>query len=312
MVAQLGRAYGQIKEFAFKAVLAQKNEHKVRNIFQKYVPKDVIDSLFMHPEQMLVGNKRELAILFSDIRNFTTLSEGFKPEDIVTSLNEYFGILVEIIIENDGIVDKYIGDAIMAFFGAPVSHDNDPEQAVGAALQMQAALTGFNSRQTKSGNPPFKTGIGINFGVVTVGNIGTEKKMDYTVIGDMVNLGSRLEGLTKVYNLPLIFSESVYRRVKSIYPCRMVDKVVVKGKTTGERIFTASKSLDHATSKAWKYHHAGLKPYYGRDFGKSSQYFQAARDLLPEDRVSRLFLERSAHFRRNPPPKNWDGQEKLL
>ena len=176
MVAQLGRAYGQIKEFAFKAVLAQKNEHKVRNIFQKYVPKDVIDSLFMHPEQMLVGNKRELAILFSDIRNFTTLSEGFKPEDIVTSLNEYFGILVEIIIENDGIVDKYIGDAIMAFFGAPVSHDNDPEQAVGAALQMQAALTGFNSRQTKSGNPPFKTGIGINFGVVTVGNIGTEKK----------------------------------------------------------------------------------------------------------------------------------------
>ena len=116
MIDQLGKAYGKIKEFAFQAVLAQKNEHKVRNIFQKYVPKNVIDSLFMNPEKMLVGDNRVLAILFSDIRSFTTISEGFMPDELVVSLNKYFEILVDIIMKHGGIVDKYIGDAIMAFF----------------------------------------------------------------------------------------------------------------------------------------------------------------------------------------------------
>ena len=249
MVGQLEKAYGQIKNFAFDAVMAQKNEHKIRNIFQKYVPKDIIDSLFMHPEQMLVGDNQVLAILFSDIRSFTTISEGFMPDELVVALNKYFELLVDIIMKHGGIVDKYIGDAIMAFFGAPVKHENDAEQAVRAGLEMQIAINNFNKAQAQQGKPEFRTGVGINYGVVTVGNIGSEKKMDYTIIGDMVNLGSRLEGLTKVYHQELIFSESVYRKVKDALPCRMIDKVVVKGKTQGEKIFTAKLKIAESEKK---------------------------------------------------------------
>ena len=309
MIHQLDRAYGQIKEFAFKAVLAQKNEHKVRNIFQKYVPKDVIDSLFMHPEQMLVGDNRMLAVLFSDIRSFTTLSEGFAPDELVKALNSYFSLLVDVIMKRDGIVDKYIGDAVMAFFGAPVPHENDAEQAVRAALEMQVAIAAFNEDQTAAGRPPFTTGVGISYGEVTVGNIGTEKKMDYTVIGDMVNLANRLEGLNKIYPEGVIFSESVYREVRTLFPCRMLDKVVVKGKTTGEKIFTARTGLDPRTERAWKYHHAGLQLYYRRDFAKALKYFESVKALLPADRVSELFIDRSRRHAKKPPAPEWDGQE---
>ncbi len=309
MITQLDRAYGQIKDFAFKAVVAKKNEHKVRNIFQKYVPKDVIDSLFMNPEHMLVGDNRVLAVLFSDIRNFTTLSEGFMPEDLVSALNQYFEIIVDIIMSHDGIVDKYIGDSVMAFFGAPVQHENDAAAALEAAFDMREAIDKFNEKQKKEGKPPFKTGMGINYGMVTVGNIGTEKKMDYTVIGDMVNLGNRLEGLTKIYKQDIIFSESVYRKVKDLYPCRMVDKVVVKGKTTGERIFTAARKLDEKHKKLWAYHHAGLKHYYRREFERAKKYFHAARRLDGVDTVSEIFFERADGLIRTPPPKKWDGQE---
>ena len=309
MINQLEKAYGQIKEFAFQAVLAQKNEHKVRNIFQKYVPKDVIDTLFLNPEQMLVGDNRVLAIMFTDIRSFTTISEGFMPDELVKSLNQYFGVLVDIIMKHDGIVDKYIGDAIMAFFGAPVKHDNDAEQAILAALEMREAISKFNEDHKLIGKPEFRTGIGVNYGVVTVGNIGSEKKMDYTIIGDMVNLGSRLEGLDKVYAQGLIFSESVYRKVKDSVPCRMLDKVVVKGKTQGEKIFTARTKLSEQEKKAWSYHHAGLKQYYRRDFKKAWQYFQATQKLLPGDRVSELYVERCGIYAKTPPAPDWDGQE---
>ncbi|MBT3274516.1 MAG: adenylate/guanylate cyclase domain-containing protein, partial [Spirochaetales bacterium] len=307
MVNQLEKAYAQIKDFAFQAVLAQKNERKVRNIFQKYVPKDVIDSLFMNPEQMLVGDNRVLAILFSDIRSFTTISEGFMPDELVKSLNQYFGILVDIIMSRGGIVDKYIGDAIMAFFGAPVKHDNDAEEAVRTALEMQAALALFNKKQMELGKPPFKTGIGVNYGVVTVGNIGSEKKMDYTIIGDMVNLGSRLEGLTKVYKQEVIFSESVFRKVREKIPCRMIDKVVVKGKTQGEKIYIAALKLSDREQKAWLYHHKGLKHYYGRDFKNAVSFFEATIKLLSEDHVADIFLKRCEKYMKNPPPPEWDG-----
>jgi class 3 adenylate cyclase/HAMP domain-containing protein len=309
MIDQLEKAYGKIKEFAFQAVLAQKNEHRVRNIFQKYVPKDVIDSLFMNPEKMLVGDNRVLAILFSDIRSFTTISEGFMPDELVDTLNKYFSILVDIIMQHGGIVDKYIGDAIMAFFGAPVKRENDAEDAIRAALEMQVALQTFNKSHQESGKPVFKTGIGVNYGVVTVGNIGSEKKMDYTIIGDMVNLGSRLEGLTKYYHQDLIFSESVYRKIKERVPCRMIDKVVVKGKTQGEKIYTAKLGLSDREKQAWRHHHTGLKLYYTKSFQKAKQYFEAAGKLLGEDYVATEFMTRCDRYISSAPPADWDGQE---
>ncbi len=309
MINELNRAYQQIKEFAFKAVLAERNERKIRNIFQKYVPKDVIDSVFTNPEEMLVGQNRVLSILFSDIRSFTTISEGYSPDQLVIDLNKYFEKMVDIIINRGGVIDKYIGDAIMAFFGAPVKHNDDAYQSVMAALEMQETLGKLNRERVEEGKPEFKTGIGINYGVVTVGNIGSEKKMDYTVIGDMVNLGSRLEGLTKQYKQELIISESVYRKVRTQIPCRMVDKVQVKGKTQGESIYTASVNLTQQQKKGWSYHNAGAKLFYSRDFSKAVRYFSAAGKTMPDDYLSGVFIERSMRYLKNPPPEDWNGVE---
>lgn len=307
MLSELEGAYDQIKSFAFRAVVAQRNERKVRNIFQKYVPKDVIDSIFSNPEAMLVGENRVLAILFSDIRSFTTISEGFMPDELVASLNRYFDVLVDIIMNHNGIVDKYIGDAIMAFFGAPVKHENDALESVRAALEMQVAIRKINEMHIKEGKPVFKTGIGINYGAVTVGNIGSEKKMDYTIIGDPVNLGSRLEGLTKQYKQDVIFSESVFRKVKTELPCRLIDKVQAKGKTMGVNIYTAELKLVERQQKAWGYHHAGMKRYLTGEFKEAIRYFGAVKKLLPADHLADLYIERCREYAVKPPPTDWNG-----
>ncbi len=310
MVGELERAYGQIKGFAFKAVLAQKREQKIRNIFQKYVPKDVIERFFQNPEGMLVGENRNLSILFSDIRSFTTISESMKPDELVNSLNRYFQAMVEIIMDrHKGIVDKYIGDAIMALFGAPVMHEDDALASVMAGLEMREALDAFNQRQKAGGFPEFHTGVGINFGEVTVGNIGTEKKMDYTVIGDNVNLASRLEGLTKQYHQGIIISESLYEQVKDKVPCRLLDLVTVKGKTKGIKIYSVSRTLEAAEREAWQMNDAAMAEYQKRNFGQAARMFAEVGRRLPGDYASRQLMDRCVLFEKEPPPREWDGAE---
>ena len=310
MVGELEKAYAQIKSFAFKAVLAQKRELKIRNIFQKYVPKDVIEGIFQNPEQMLVGESRILSILFSDIRDFTTISEKMMPDDLVNSLNRYFTVMVDIIMSHGGIVDKYIGDAIMAFFGAPIKHADDAMQSVLAGLEMVEALATFNKAQVAAGKPQFNTGVGINYGVVTVGNIGTEKKMDYTVIGDMVNLASRLEGQTKMYHQPIIISESLHMKVKENLPCRLLDCIAVKGKSQGQKIFAVKKMLDEAEKQAWELHNAAMEEYYARNFSKSLGLFQNVQIIMPEDFVSGILIQRCLNYEKHPPAADWNGVEK--
>ena len=307
MTGQLEKAYNQIKSYAFKSVIAQKREQKIRNIFQKYVPVDVIDQFMNRPESMLVGDSRILAVLFSDIRGFTRISESMAPEQIVESLNTYFTEMVDIVLKRNGIVDKYIGDAIMAFFGAPVKHDDDVPQAVHTGFDMLETLESFNSRQAKRKRPQFRIGIGLNYGLVTVGNIGSEKKMDYTVIGDMVNLASRLEELTKIYDVPFLISESVYARVKKEFPCRLIDKVMVKGKTQGTRIFYPKKRVSKAEAKGWKLHHMGLNLYYKREFDKAIKYFVYAREFLENDPILPIYLNRCKNYVKTPPPAEWQG-----
>ena len=309
MVSELERAYGQIKNFAFDAVLAKKREQKVRNIFQKYVPNEVIEQIFKNPESMLVGENRDLSILFSDIRNFTTISERMAPDDLVDSLNRYFGVMVDIIIDKGGIVDKYIGDAIMAFFGAPVKHEDDALKSVMAGLEMEAALAGFNARQKAAGKPEFPIGVGIHFGEVTVGNIGTDKKMDYTVIGDSVNLASRLEGLTKQYHQRLIISETLREKVKDSVPCRLLDSVAVKGKKLGVKIYSAKLALEAPEREAWDMHNAAMEDYYARSFGKAARGFQEVARRLPEDFASQLLRDRCLLYEKEPPAADWDGVE---
>ena len=310
MLAELGRAYGQIKNFALQSVLAQKTEQKIRNVFQKYVPADVIDEVLGNPEAMLVGENRAISILFSDIRSFTTISESLKPDELVQSLNRYFSLMVDVIMAQGGTVDKYIGDAIMAIFGAPVKRDNDALLSVVAGIQMADALDEFNRDQVARGKVEFHIGIGINFGIVTVGNIGSEKKMNYTVIGDSVNLASRLEGLTKKYKQILLFSESVYQRVGHHLWCRMLDKVVVKGKTLGESIYTAKMELSEAEKVGWATWHSGLEAYYSRDFLAARSLFREVADRwLPGDLMSLEFVDRCDHWIQASPPPGWTGLE---
>jgi class 3 adenylate cyclase len=273
------------------------------------VPADVIDEFFANPEKMLVGENRVISILFSDIRSFTSISEKMMPDDLVNSLNRYFTVMVDIIMARHGIVDKYIGDAIMAFFGAPVRHKDDALQSVLAGIEMSEALGQFNAQQRELGKPEFRIGVGINYGVVTVGNIGTEKKMDYTIIGDMVNLASRMEGLTKKYHQPLLISESLHQKVKDEVDCRLIDTVAVKGKTKGVRIYTVKKRLSEEEKKAWTLHNTAMESYYRRDFDEAIGYFQNAQKIFPDDYASQLIIDRCRQFKVTPPPENWDGVE---
>ncbi|MDR2798728.1 MAG: adenylate/guanylate cyclase domain-containing protein [Treponema sp.] len=309
MLQNLSIAYEQVKQYAFDAAVAQKREMKIRNVFQLYVPKDVIEEVFVNPEKMLIGNNREIAVLFSDIRSFTTISERMAPDDLVNSLNRYFSIMVNIIMDRGGVVDKYIGDAIMAIFGAPVSHENDALSSVLVGLEMMDRLKDFNDLQKRFGAPEFHIGVGINYGIVTVGNIGCDKKMNYTVIGDPVNLASRLEGLTKKYQEPVLFSEGVYVRIAQELPCRVMDRVAVKGKTQGVPIFTSRLSLSDEEKVAWKYHEEAVEWYYKREFQKALSGFQRVLSILPKDPAALRFQERCYRYNTTPPPEDWDGVE---
>jgi class 3 adenylate cyclase/HAMP domain-containing protein len=318
MIGELDNAYAQIKRYAFDAVLAGKKEERIRQIFQKYVPKDVIERFFASPEKMLVGDNRRLAILFSDIRSFTTISEGMAPDDLVNSLNRYFSGQVDIIYNRRGVVDKYIGDAIMAFWGAPEKHDDDALQSVLSGLDMIDALTGFNENQRRLGKPEFRIGVGINYGEVTVGNIGSERKMDYTVIGDAVNLASRMEGLTKTCRQDILVSGSLYeelekqRAVSPDYPVlhfRLLDTVAVKGKTKGVKIYTVKRSLSPAETAAWPVHNEGMELYYRRSFREAAEKFREAYRLLSKDFNAGNLYRRCIDYASNPPPEGWDGVE---
>jgi len=312
MISELEGAYSNIKSYALRAVIAQNKEQKTRNIFQKYVPSDVIDEIFAHPDAMLTGQNRVLAVLFSDIRSFTTISEGLQPDQIVESLNQYFTIMVDAITNRGGIVDKYMGDAIMAFFGAPVRREDDAYQATLACLDMLDALGDFNIWQQQRGRPVFKIGIGLNYGGVTVGNIGSDKKMDYTVIGDMVNLASRLEGLTKKYDRPFIVSESVIRKVGDRLPHRLMDRVVVKGRKTGVGVYSVKRELTEKEAKAWAIYDEAMMAYYAREFDRGSDLFAEVLTLMPTDVPARAMVERCMELSENPPDGSWTGEIEMM
>jgi len=314
MTGELDRAYSQIKRYAFDAVLAGKKEERIRQIFQKYVPNNVIERFFASPEKMLVGDNRRLSILFSDIRSFTTISEGMAPDDLVNSLNRYFSGQVDIIYNRKGIVDKYIGDAIMAIWGAPEKHEDDALQSVLSAFEMTDAVSKFNENQRKLGKCEFRIGVGLNFGEVTVGNIGSERKMDYTVIGDAVNLASRMEGLTKTYHSEILISESLFDELRKTSPdaglhYRLLDTVAVKGKTKGVRIFTVKKSLSPSEQKAWPLHNQGMKLYYSRSFTEAAQKFKETLEILPDDFNADNLYKRCVEYASAPPPADWNGVE---
>ncbi len=228
--------------FGYLTLTEAVEKRRVSQLFTQYVSQDVLHEVLHNYKEYLktsAGQKVELTVLFSDIRGFTTMSETTPPEKIVEMLNVHFSAMADIILKRKGTIDKYIGDAIMAFWGAPVRTNDHPEQAVLAAQEMLEALKGVNAALKERGfETEIKIGIGINTGVATIGEIGSEKKKNYTIVGDTVNLASRLESITKEYKSPLIFSEYTYEKIKNTVDCKLLGNVKVKGREQPVTIYT--------------------------------------------------------------------------
>ncbi|MCB1315011.1 MAG: adenylate/guanylate cyclase domain-containing protein [Leptospiraceae bacterium] len=241
----------------FRALAEEENVKFIRNTFSKFVSQDVVDELLTNPEAIaLGGSKKEVSVFFSDVRGFTTISEALGPEELVKLLNEYLSEMTELIIQYRGTIDKYMGDAIMAFWGAPVPNDDHAYYTCVAAVAQSRALIDLQRRWSERNIPVLDIGIGINSGAAVVGNMGSSRRMDYTLMGDTVNLGSRLEGITKTYGVKICMSEFTYERVKDRVYARELDLVRVKGKTEPVRIYELMGLKNEADLEKLKTHQA--------------------------------------------------------
>ncbi|MEI7688090.1 MAG: adenylate/guanylate cyclase domain-containing protein, partial [Planctomycetota bacterium] len=241
----LTSAFALFGGVGYQYIVEGREKRKMKKLFGQYVSKDVYDQLVSNPAlARLGGQRREMTVLFSDIRGFTTVSEKGQPEDIVHTLNEYFTQMVGIVFRHKGTVDKFVGDMVMALFGAPLDDPLHAEHAVDAALEMLDALHTLNLRWEAEGRPKLDIGIGVNTGPMIAGNIGSDAIMSYTVIGDSVNLGSRLESLNKQYGTRIIISEYTKSRLTKTYDLKPLGDVVVKGKSQAVAIFEVLTPTD--------------------------------------------------------------------
>jgi adenylate cyclase len=288
----------------------EKSRKWVTTVFGKYVSPVVIESLLKDPDKLnLGGEKRNITIFFSDIRKFTSISEKLSPEELVNLLNEYLSEMTSIIMKDQGLVDKYMGDAIMAFWGAPLEQSNHPELACSSSLEMIEKLKEIQIRWKENDLPTFDIGIGLNSGDAIVGNMGSFKRFDYTVIGDNVNIASRIEGLNKIYGTNIIISENTYKIIKDKFDTRKLDAVKVKGKKRPILIYellSKKGKLSETQYKFIKHFEDGLNHYLNRDWKPAVKEFKAALEIK-KDKASNLFIARCQDFIKNPPDKDWDG-----
>ncbi len=279
--------------------------------FQKFVPAELVRQIVASGQEAVLGGERKtLSVFFSDIANFTTIAETLKPEDVVDLLSEYHGAMSKIIQAHNGTLDKYIGDAIMAFWGAPISNPRHALDACSAAIRCQQKLDELRQGWQAQKQPPFFTRIGINTGNLVVGNLGSSTRLDYTVIGDTVNLASRLEGLNKHYQTQNLISDHTYQEVKEYFRTRRVDKVSVKGKTEGVWIYELIGFLNETKERdvQWiKPYEAGLNAYCARDWTTAVRHFEDVLRIHPQDKPALVMFSRAQHYMQFPPPSAWDG-----
>jgi class 3 adenylate cyclase/DNA-binding response OmpR family regulator len=315
-------------------------QKKTRLAFARYVPEDVMDEIIRKSQDSVSqSDKRNLVILFADIRNFTKISENNDAQNEVTFLNAYFSLMGTKIIAAGGHVDKFIGDAIMAIFGAPKPLSNAPACAISAAVRMISALPQVDTTRITLPEGKFSIGIGINYGECVVGNIGFQDKMDYTVIGDAVNIAARLEGTTKLYRHPIIVSEYMYEAARELFIFRKADSVRVIGKNkpvelyavyaafAGEQPAPAGEAAAGTFTEDYRHngdedfpispeliinrelldqYNKGLKLFYMREWETARRYFLDALKINGTDYLSSLYLERTEAYIRNPPPAEAD------
>lgn len=302
---------GAALSFLFLVFTEGRDKRRVRNMLAQYVSPAMLTTVMERYEDHLhaeVGSEECLSILFSDIRGFTNLSETLPARTVVEILNHYFSNMTEIIFRHDGTIDKFIGDAIMAFWGAPVADDAHADKALRAAIDMHRRVRDVNAWIRARGYPEIAIGIGIHSGSVILGNIGSERKLDYTIIGDNVNLASRLEGLTKQYGVPLLVSEDLRKRLTQPVPCYVLDMVRVKGKQ--EPICIYAPVLGHepaAAEELAQISQLAFAHYLHREWDQAIALY--AR--LPLETVRDVFTQRCEAFRKTPPPPDWDGVHTL-
>lgn len=276
--------------------------------FGQYVPPELVDELSRHPDSWTMeGESRTMTILFSDIRDFTRLSEGLDPKELSQMMNEYLTAMTQIIHRHRGTIDKYIGDAIMAFWGAPLPDRDHARNALAAAMEMQASLPELNRRFSDRGWPALRVGIGINTGTVSVGNMGSDFRRAYTVMGDAVNLASRLEGLGKEYGAPIIVGEATHAEVPEVV-YRELDRVCVKGKVEPVTIFEALEP--HAIRQYLdleQLHLSMLDAYRSQDWPAMERALDALLAAEPDSILYQVYRSRLDYFRDNPPARDWDG-----
>ncbi|MGH1387221.1 GAF domain-containing protein [Kordia sp.] len=270
-------------------------EKRIQSNLSRYIPQHLVKQVMNHDNlSLLKGTYSKCSILFSDIRNFTTLTEEFGAIQIVELLNKYFEAMITSVHRYNGILDKYIGDAIMTVFGVPYANISDAKNAVNCALDMFAMLHDLNKKNSKL--PMLNIGIGISTGNVVSGNIGSEKRFEYTVIGDSVNLAARLESATKAYNVNILICEETYNEVKDDFHCREIDTLLVKGKNIPVKVFTViSDKTKQLTKKQHDFnatYSEGLTHYKNKEFQKAIVCFQAAIQLIPTDGPTKVFIKR--------------------
>jgi adenylate cyclase len=303
-----------LTQFVVGAALQKTFERKrialITNLFGKYVSPKVVSVVIKSDiNDTLEGHGQELTVLFSDLRGFTTLSERLGPKDTGILLNNYFDAMIPIVFKHQGTLDKLMGDAVMAFFGAPIAVPDHPAKAAKTALKMVEKLDTLRSLEI-AGMENLQIGIGLNTGVATVGNLGSRQFMDYTIIGDAVNLTSRLEGINKVYGTNIILSEFTAKKLDSRFLLRNLDKVKVKGKDKVVTIFELVGFRDSVEEKRFelvRVFESGLAAYRKMEWDHADECFSRALALFPADGPSRLYRERIIYLRQNPPQEGWNG-----
>lgn len=298
---------------SYSYVKEQLERRKTRNAFQHYVNASVVDAVLRDPEMLKLGGQRkELSVLFSDVRSFTTISEGLDPETLVALMNEYLTEMTDLVLHYNGTLDKFIGDAVMAFWGAPIAQDDHPYRAVMTAIEMNKKVNAMFDDFKERYGVEIRIGIGINTGPAVVGNMGSRSRFDYTILGDTVNLGARLEGQTKSYGAELIVSETTYHHVKSWAATRFLDLIAVKGKSEPVRIYECPgviKEMDQNFLEGLKKFEEAVDIYYmGRRFKEGIEVFESLKSYRGgQDVACDLYISRCKDFILNPPPEDWNG-----
>ena len=302
--------------FSFLAIeyyhyaLTRNQKRQISKVFGQYIPSELVAEMNRSGRGVEIGGEsREMTILFSDVRSFTTLSEGLTPQELTRLMNTYLSPMTRVIHKYRGTIDKYMGDAIMAFWGAPLEDDRHAEHAVRAGMEMLETLAQVNKDFASRGWKSIKIGVGLNTGVMNVGNMGSDFRVAYTVLGDAVNLGSRLEGLTKQYGVAIIVSETTLATVPGLVG-RELDMVRVKGKDLPVKIYEPVAFLEQMTPEERAVidrHHHGIALYRHQKWDEAAGVFAELKKAEPERTFYEIYMERIGHSRHNPPGPEWDG-----